>query len=109
MIVINNTLLPFKGYKAINLFGIILFRKGNKLDRVIINHERIHTAQMLEMLFLLFYIWYLVEYLIRLLIYRNHRKAYRKISFEQEAYNHASNEQYLQGRKHYAWMKHLGM
>ena len=96
MIVINNTLLPFKGYKAINLFGIILFRKGNKLDRVIINHERIHTAQMLE-------------YLIRLLIYRNHRKAYRKISFEQEAYNHASNEQYLQGRKHYAWMKHLGM
>ena len=51
MIVINNTLLPFKGYKAINLFGIILFRKGHKLDRVIINHERIHTAQMLEMLF----------------------------------------------------------
>lgn len=35
----------------------------------------------------LYYVWYLVEYLIRLCIYRNHKKAYHNIVFEREAFD----------------------
>lgn len=35
----------------------------------------------------LYYAWYLIEYLIRLIIYRDSDKAYRMIAFEQEAYD----------------------
>lgn len=36
----------------------------------------------------LYYIWYLIEYLVRLIIYKgNSDKAYRMIAFEQEAYD----------------------
>lgn len=35
----------------------------------------------------LYYVWYLVEYLVRLIMYRDSGKAYRMIAFEQEAYD----------------------
>nr|DAX08762.1 MAG TPA: hypothetical protein [Bacteriophage sp.] len=41
MIIIKNKFIPFKGYKAINLFGI-LFTKDS-LSNIDINHEKIHT------------------------------------------------------------------
>lgn len=36
---------------------------------------------------LLYYAWYGIEYLIRLIMYRDADKAYRMIAFEQEAYD----------------------
>ena len=44
--IIKNKLIPFGEYQTINLFGI-LFTKV-ELDKIDINHERIHTIQMLE-------------------------------------------------------------
>lgn len=35
----------------------------------------------------LYYVWYLIEYLVRLIMYRDSGKAYRMIAFEQEAYD----------------------
>lgn len=35
----------------------------------------------------LYYVYYLIEYLIRLIIYRDRDRAYRMIAFEQEAYD----------------------
>lgn len=35
----------------------------------------------------LYYAWFLIEYLIRLIKYRDRDKAYRTIAFEQEAYD----------------------
>ena len=35
----------------------------------------------------LYYVWYGIEYLIRLIMYRDADKAYRMIAFEQEAYD----------------------
>ena len=90
MKIIRNRILPFgKKYYAINLFGI-LFAKG-PCGAITINHERIHTAQMKELLFIPFYIFYILEWLIRLLQYRNSFTAYRNISFEREAYANESN------------------
>ena len=69
MVAINNKIIPFGKFKAINIFGII-FYKGSypRTDRI--NHENIHTAQMKEMLYIFFYIWYGVEWLIKLFKHR---------------------------------------
>ena len=107
MIIIRNNFIPFKGYLAINLFGILFCRKTAVIDDVTINHESIHSRQMPELLYIPYYIWYGIEYLIRLLVLRNHKKAYRSISFEQEAYEHETDMEYLHDRKWYAWLKYL--
>ena len=91
--------IPFKGFAAINLFGFIVVRKGVFANETLLNHERIHTAQMRELGFIFFYVFYGLEWLIRLPFKGN---AYRNISFEQEAYDHQNEPSYLEVRKHYA-------
>ena len=91
--------IPFKGFAAINLFGFIVVRRGVFASETLINHERIHTAQMRELGFIFFYILYGLEWLIRLPFKGN---AYRNITFEQEAYDHQNEPSYLEVRKHYA-------
>ena len=44
MKIIYNNVIPFKGFKAINLFGIVFVRKGCKMNNIDINHEKIHSA-----------------------------------------------------------------
>ena len=71
------------------------------------NHELIHTEQQLEMLILPFFLWYGVEWLIRLILYRNFYEAYRNISFEQEAYLNQNQMWYPEERSHFTWIKYL--
>ena len=106
MKVIQNKIIPFgKDFLAINLLGVI-FAKG-KLSRYTENHEFIHTLQQREMLFVFFYLWYLVEWLFRIIQYRSYTKGYFHISFEQEAYCNQRNLSYPQERRHFAWVKYL--
>lgn len=63
MILVKNKWFPFGNYKAINICGIV-FYKGDNLSDKTINHEKIHTKQMIELLFIFFYLWYGIEYLI---------------------------------------------
>ena len=79
MKIIRNKFIPFRRFEAINLFGVLFCHPDSKITPQLINHERIHTAQMLEMLVVGFYLWYTVEWLIRLLMRGN---AYLNISFE---------------------------
>lgn len=72
-------------------------------DTVILNHEKIHLKQQLELLILPFYIAYLLHYVINLIIYKNHYQAYMNIVFEKEAYIHEENLSYLKQRKFFAW------
>lgn len=92
---------------CLNFFGMILTRDKSWIDQYVINHEDIHTVQQREMLFVPFYIFYVWEFLIKLLYYRNWDRAYRAISFEREAYFHDHNLCYLRHRRHYAWLKHI--
>lgn len=101
MKIIYNNIIPFPGFKAINLFGILFVRKGCKMNAVDINHEAIHTAQMKELLYIFFYLWYFVEWIVRLFKKGN---AYRNIRFEKEAYKYQNNLQYLDTRKHYNYI-----
>ncbi len=84
---------------AINIFGFIL--AVDSLTDKDINHELIHTAQMKEMLYIFFYIWYGIEWFLLFLKYHNWTTAYYHIRFEQEAYRHGDDLHYLSQRKHF--------
>lgn len=117
MRIIRNSSIPFKGFTAINIFGVVFVRKEIRPQHnislrnwdIMLNHELIHTAQMKELLYIPFYLWYVLEWLIRLAIYRNAREAYRNISFEREAYNMQNNFHYIidKERKPYAFLKYI--
>ena len=107
MIVIRNNIIPFPGYSAVTVWPFIFVRRGTWYSNNIDRHERIHGRQQLEMLLLLFYLWYGLEYIIRLCITRDHNRAYRSISFEQEAYANERDQDYLKHRRWYAWLKYL--
>lgn len=98
MKVIYNRLLPPKGFKAINLFGVVLVRKGCRMTAADLNHEAIHTAQMRELLYVPFYLLYVLEWLWLLPRYPKRHEAYRNISFEREAYAHQAEPDYLKTR-----------
>ncbi len=104
MKIVRTSILPFQGYSAINLLGILFVHPGVYLSNELMNHERIHSAQQREMLFIFFYLFYVAEWLVRLLMRGN---AYRNISFEREAYENQRNLDYLKTRRHYAWRKYL--
>lgn len=104
---IVNRFIPFGRFTAINLFGLIFVRSGKAFTDTDLHHEHIHTRQLLEMLVLPFYIWYVMEWFLRLLKTHNLIRAYRAISFEREAYDHQDDEDYLQRRRPYAWLKYL--
>lgn len=105
-IVVNN-IIPFPGYKAINLFGVLFVRKNAKIDNITLNHEAIHTAQMKELLYIFFYLFYVIDWLIGLMAYVSFSKAYRDICFEKEAYQNEGNINYLKSRKPFAFIKYL--
>ena len=96
--------MPLKRFNAINILGMLFAHKDAELDERLINHERIHPRQMLEMLVVGFYLWYVIEWLIRLTMKGN---AYRNISFEREAYANEGNLSYLQQRKPFAWLHYI--
>ena len=104
MKIIRNNIIPFSGYKAMNLFGVLFVRGNARIDDITLNHEKIHTAQIKELWYIFFYIWYVTEWIIRLCMKGN---AYRNISFENEAYSNEDNIIYLESRKRFAWIKYL--
>lgn len=106
MKIIHNSIIPLPGFKAINLFGVLFVRKGCTLSDVDINHEAIHTEQMKELNYIFFYLWYLIEWVVRLFMDGN---AYRNISFEQEAYDNQNYLEYLKKRPSYAWFDYYNV
>lgn len=104
MKVIYNSIIPFKGFAAINLFGVVFARKECRpLSATALNHEAIHTAQMRELGYIGFYIIYLLEWIYRLpKQWRTGQSAYRAISFEREAYENELHVAWPIARKHFA-------
>jgi hypothetical protein len=107
MVIVSKYLVP-KGYLAITIWPFIFVRnKGLKDVDSLISHEKIHLKQQLELLILLFYIWYGIEYLVHYIKYKDHLKAYRSISFEVEANTYENDLDYLNTRKLFSWFKYL--
>ena len=124
--IVKNNIIPFDGFLAMTFIPWIFCRKA--LKDVDVNHEMIHARQQEEMLFVgivlaavfflfiewwsLFFIpiffWlYLIEWIIRLIIYQDKDEAYYNISFEQEAYDHEAEVGYLHVRLHFAWIRYI--
>ena len=108
MKIIKNNILPPHGFKAINLFGILFVRKNANIDEVTLNHEAIHTAQMRELLYVFFYILYLIDWLIGLVVYGfDTKRAYREICFEKEAYENQGDLGYMEKRNLFNFLKYI--
>lgn len=120
MKIIYNPIIPFPGFAYMNLFGILFGRDEYKrsLTKRTLNHESIHTEQMKELLYIFFYIWYLIEWLIKIPFswfykktkngYKISKIAYRSISFEQEAFYNQYDYEYIENkRKRYNWLKRV--
>lgn len=112
MIIVQNRLSSFllgRTYAAMCFLPFLFVNRGIDIREIpeSLNHERIHARQQIEMVWLFFFIWYCAEYLVRLLIYRSHRMAYLNLSHEREAYDNASDPDYLIHRRPYAWVKYL--
>ena len=103
--VIYNKIIPFKGFSAMAFVWWVFARK-ELTDRVI-RHEEIHIRQQKEMLVIFFFLWYGIEWLLRLIQYRNRMTAYKNISFEREAYDNMSNIGYLNTRKAYSFIRYI--
>lgn len=96
------------GVSGMTIFPIIFLRsKELKNDVRIMNHERIHIRQQVEMLVIPFYIIYLIEYIFGRLKYKSHFEAYLNISFEREAFINDVNLDYLIKRKPWCWSHYI--
>ena len=126
MIIIKNTMIPIGDADAMTIWPFIFVIEGSRFNKMDERHERIHGRQQIEMFILgaiiaavlyftgcgwwslipfgLFYEWYCIEWFIRLFI---NKDAYKKISFEQEAYENDGDPQYLDARKIFSWVRYL--
>lgn len=86
-----------QGIRALAFWPFIIMPKSTIIDEELINHERIHLRQQIELLIIPFYIWYLIEF---------YTKGYYHIKFEREAYKNECNLTYLKHRRPYAWLKY---
>jgi len=106
MVIVSKKLVP-KGFASITIFPFIFVAtKKLKDNKILINHEKIHLRQQLELLIIPFYIWYGISYAIGLLKGKNKREAYRNIIFEREAYTEQANLEYLKHRKLFRFLKY---
>lgn len=97
-----------KNYVGLTLWPFIIVREDvHKEDAVLINHERIHLKQQLELLILPFYLWYFAEWSLRTLWYLDSYRAYQNISFEREAYANERDFDYPKDRKPYSFLNYL--
>lgn len=115
MKIIFNKILPFKGFMAITILNMIFVRdkyKGEESKsyfKKMLKHESIHFEQEKELGFIFFYIFYIIEWIFKCLLYVFDARImpYRSVSFEQEAFNNEGKFSYLSNRKRYSWIKYI--
>ena len=107
MIIVCQKLLKNTKINGITLFPFILLKKSEfKEDKIMINHEKIHLRQQIELLVIFFYFWYVIEYYYWYIKLKNKHLAYRNISFEREAYAMEEDLNYLETRKFWSFWKY---
>ncbi|MBK7149792.1 MAG: hypothetical protein IPH78_13520 [Bacteroidetes bacterium] len=96
----------FVPYSALAIYPFVIVKnKALATHSELLNHEKIHHRQQVELLILPFYLIYLLNYVFNLLRYKNHEQAYRQIVFEQEAFAMDKGLHYLNKRKRFAFVK----
>jgi len=106
MIIVSDRFLRFLTFflgggqlpAAMAFYPFVILNSKVVATQELINHERIHLRQQIEMLIIPFYIWYLIEY---------YRKGYYNVSFEKEAYANDKNFNYLKKRRIFSFIRYL--
>ena len=107
MFIVNKFFVP-KGFSGITLYPFVFTNNAKYLkDSRFKNHERIHLAQQRELLIVFFYLWYIADFLLKYLKYKDKYLAYRHIIFEKEAYDNDHNLDYLKHRKCFAFIRSM--
>lgn len=105
MVVTSNRAIAFFEFilrmriSAIAIFPFVIIPSSTRMNPRLLNHERIHLRQQLEMLVIFFYVAYLYEFFT---------KGYMNISFEKEAYTNEHDLTYLKSRKIFSFTKYYG-
>jgi hypothetical protein len=103
MVVVSDRAIRFfeiilgKGIRALAFFPFIIIPTTTVIDDELINHEKIHLRQQLELLIIPFYVWYLIALF---------RVGYMNISFEREAYANEHDLTYLKKRRMFSFIKY---
>lgn len=98
MVIKSNWFTSMLGILGIAIFPFIIIKKDYKREDRLLNHERIHILQQLEMFVIPFYILY---------FYYSATRGYRNNPFEIEAFDNDDNLDYLKNRKFFSWTKHV--
>ena len=107
ILILFKYLMP-RGFRGLTFFPFVfLMNKEDALDKVFVNHEKIHLRQQIELLVLPFYVWYVMEFLIRWIMTKDKNVAYRNISFEKEAYTNEKDLNYLQSRSFWKFLNYF--
>ncbi|MDO5510201.1 MAG: hypothetical protein Q4F57_05860 [Weeksellaceae bacterium] len=97
-----------KGFIALAFYPFIILKNADlRGNKVLVNHEKIHLRQQIEMLIVPFYLWYITEFLIRYVRYGNGLQAYFNLSFEREAYSNEGDFSYLKNRRFWQFLRYL--
>jgi hypothetical protein len=108
MIVLVFKYLTPKGFRGLTLYPFVFLKdKSDKENVILLNHERIHIRQQIELLVVPFLVWYIVEYFVRLIQYNDRNLAYKNISFEREAYQNEKSLHYLKQRSFWRFINFL--
>lgn len=105
-VTINTRYKIFKYYTGFSFFIFIWISDHAENRDEVINHEKIHFYQQLELLFIFHWILYILFYLLYRAKGYGHDSAYRRIPFEKEAYAHEHSKTYLPKRKLFYWLKY---
>ncbi len=101
------TILQRYSIAGIAIWPMIFVAKDSfKNNKVLINHEKIHLIQQLELLLIVFIKLYFGQYFISRLKKKTHREAYKTIALELEAKHNERNLNYLRERKLYSFIKY---
>lgn len=104
MKLIYNRYIPLTG-RMLNVCGVVFIRCGGKVTDLELNRQAIHTEQMKPLLGVFYYLWYGVEWLVKLPRYGS--RARRNVSFVREAWENQSDPEYLNSRARFAWLDYL--
>lgn len=105
MIITNKNIVP-RGYSAITIYPFIFMRSDKqRSNEVLINHEKIHLRQQIELFLIGFYLWYGIDFIVKLIKHRDKFIAYKDNIFEREAYRNEKNLNYLKARSCFAFLK----
>ena len=106
-LIVTKYLIP-RGYRGMTVFPFVFLRDRKGLEiPVLVNHEKIHIRQQIELLVLPFFLWYGLEFILRWIQFKDKNLAYRNISFEREAYANEKDLDYLKRRSFWKFLKYL--